>query len=184
LGWAIMTPMFTACRKFGPQFRESWSRYIEWSGFRHINELVSTDSILCPSLIDSLIDADWEFNIHEDNRVFFFRDYEYLKRRINYDSSRQNLLAISERPAFAPEPIEGFAFCGYDILDSDGSISVLTNCGAFPSIYTADDLNQFGLITDLDRVTQIAELIRDTNASDHHCCDCRVLGIARYASAK
>ena len=179
-----MTPMFAACRKFDLRCGESWSRYIEWSGFRHINELVSTDSMLCPSLIDTLIEADWEFNIHADNRVYFFHDYEYLKRRISYDASRHNLLAITERPTQAPHPIDGFAFCGYDILDSDDSISVLTNCGAFPSIYTADDLNQFGLITDLGRVTKIAETIRDTNAEDHHCCDCRVWGIARYANAK
>ncbi len=177
-------PMFTVCRKFDPRCGESWSRYIEWSGFHHLRELVSADSILCPSCVDQLKDEDWEFNIHADNRLHFFRDYEYLKRRIAYDASLHNLLAIFERPARAPEPIEGFTFCGYDILDSDDSISVLTNCGAFPSIYTADDLNPYGLITELDRVTKIAEAIRDTNADDHHCYDCRVWGIARYANIK
>ena len=103
---AIMTPMFAACQKFDPRCGDSWSRYIEWSGFRHIDELVSTDSMLCPSLIDTLIDADWEFNVHADNRVYFFHDYEYLKRRISYDASRHNLLAISEHPTQAPDPIE------------------------------------------------------------------------------
>ena len=179
-----MTPMFAACRKFDPRCGDSWWRYIEWSGFRHIEELVSTDSMLCPSLIEALVEADWEFNIHADNRVYFFHNYDYLKRRISYDASRHNLLAITERPTQTPDPIPGFTFCGYDILDSDDSISVLTNCGAFPSIYTADDLNCFGLIADLDRVTKFAETIRETNSDDHHCCDCRVWAIARYSNAK
>ena len=175
-----MPPMFTACQKFDSQFGDSWSRYIEWSGFHHIDELVSTDSILCPSLIDNLVDVDWKFNIPADNLVYFFRDYEYLKQRVSYDPARHNLLAVTVRPAQTPGVIDGFEFCGYDILDSHDSISVLTNCGAFPSIYTAGDLNRFGLVTDLGRVTQIAEKIREANPDDHHCCDCRVWGIARY----
>lgn len=179
-----MPPMFTACQKFNPQCGDSWSGYIEWSGFSHIDELVSTDSILCPSLIENLVDEDWNFNIPEDNLAYFFRDYEYLKQRISYDPARHNLLAITIRPTQTPDSIDGFEFCGYDILDSDDSISVLTNCGQFPSIYSADDLNRFGLVTDLDRVMKISETIRATNADDHHCCDCRVWGIARYTDAK
>jgi hypothetical protein len=88
---------------------------------------------------------------------------------------------LTERPTHVPEPIDGFVFCGYDILDSGDSYSVLVNCGAFPSIYTADDLNQLGLVDDLDRVTQIAETIRDAHPDDAHCWDCHVVGIARYA---
>ena len=175
-----MPPMFTVCRKFDSQCGDSWSRYIEWSGFHHIDELVSTDSILCPSLVDE----DWKFNIPADNLVYFFRDYEYLKQRVSYDPARHNLLAVTVRPAQPPDIIHGFEFCGYDIMDSHDSISVLTNCGAFPSIYSADDLNRFGLVTDLERVTKIAEAIRAANADDPHCRDCRVWGIARYTDAK
>jgi hypothetical protein len=175
-----MIPVFAACQKFDPNCGDSWSSYIEWSGFHHIQEIVSTDTMLCPSLIDTLIDEDWNFNIRADNRFHFFHDYEYLKRRIKYDSSRHNILALTKHPIHVPAPINGFMFCGYDILDSDDSISILVNCGTFPSIYTADDLNQFGLVNNLERITQIAETIRDIYPNDHHCCSCRVVGIARY----
>ena len=178
-----MIPIFIACQKFDPSCGNSWSSYIEWSGFRHIQEIVSSDIILCPSLIDTLIDEDWNFNVHADNRLHFFYDYEYLKRRIGYDSSRHNILSLTERPTHIPTPIDGFTLCGYDILDSDNSISVLLNCGTFPSIYTAHDLNQLGLVDDLDRATKIAETIRDNHPDDHHCRDCHVFGIARYAVA-
>lgn len=175
-----MISLFVACHKFDPSCGDSWSNYIESSGFQHIQEIVSTDIMLCPSLIDTLIYEDWNFNIHADYRTHFFYDYQYLKRRIEYDSSRHNILALTERPTQNPTPIDGFEFCGYDILDSGDSYSVLVNCGGFPSIYTADDLNQLGLVDDLDRVTKIAETIRDAHPNDDHCWDCRVLGIARY----
>ena len=177
-----MTPIFLACQKFDPSCGDSWSSYIEWSGLYHIQEVVSIDKILCPSLIDTLVDEDWDFNIHADNRLHCFHNYEYLKRRIRYDSSRHNILAVTERPNHVPTPIDGFALCGYDIVDSDHSISVLLNCRIFPPIYTAADLNQLGLVDDLDRITKIAETIRDTHPDDHHCCNCQVLGIARYTS--
>ena len=176
-----MIPMFVACRKFGPQSGDSWSRYIEWSGFHHIDELVSTDSMLCPIVLDSLIDADWDYNIHADNYVYFFHDYEYLKRRINYAPSQHNLLAITARPVQPPNRIRGFTHCGYDILDSFESISVLTNCGGFPESYTERDINRLGLVTELDRANEIADTIREAHHKDPHCCDCDVWGIARYS---
>lgn len=178
-----MFPVFVACQKFDPSCGDSWSSYIEWLGFYQIQEIVSTDVMLCPSLIDTLIDEDWNFNIHADNCLHFFHDYEYLKHRIGYDSSRHKILALTERPTHVSAPIDGFTFCGYDILDSDNSISVLVNCGAFPSIYTPNDLNQLVLVDDLSRVRKIAEAIRDNYPDDHHCCDCRVFGIACYTIA-
>ncbi len=178
----VMSPIFAACQKFDARSGDSWLRYIDRSGFIHIDEIVSVDTMLCPSLIDELVDDDWKYNIHADFRAFFFYNYNYLKRRVKYDSSRHNILALTEQPTANVSPLDGFTFCGYDILDGYDSISVLTNCGEHPSIFSAADINRFGLINDLDRVTDIAEKIRGTNPDDDHCCDCRVWGLARYVN--
>jgi hypothetical protein len=175
-----MATIFAACKKFDPHCGNRWSDYLDWSGFHHLQELVSIDTILCPSLIEELIDEDWNFNIHADFRTDFFHDHEYLRRRVNYDSSRHNILALTEHPTHTPVLPDGFSHCGYDILDEWISNSVLTNCGEFSSIYTADDLNHFGLVDDLSRVKRIAKTIRKAHPNDDHCCDCRVWGIARY----
>ncbi len=121
-----MSPIFVACQKFDLSCGDAWSSYIEWSGFRHLQEVISSDLILCPALIDSIIDEDWNFNIHANNRLHCFHDYKYLKRRIGYDSSRHNILALTEQPTHTPPPIDGFTFCGYDILDSDSTIGSLS----------------------------------------------------------
>ena len=40
-----------------------------------------------------------------------------------------------------------------------------------------------GLVSDLDRVTTIAENIRETNSDDYHYCDCRKWGIVAYGES-
>jgi hypothetical protein len=172
--------MFAAHFKFGPASGDSWTSYIEWSGLTHISEIVSTGEILCPTVIEQLIDEDWKHNIHEDYKVFFFRDFEYLKSRVGYDPTRHNLLAITERPTSDPCRLDGFEFCGYDILDSYDSVSVLTDCGGFPEIFNATEVNRFGLLGDLSRANEIAADIRAANPDDAHCFDCRVWSLSRY----
>jgi hypothetical protein len=53
-----MSPIFVACQKFDSSCGDAWSSYIDWSSFGHLQEVVSTDIMLCPSLIDTLIDED------------------------------------------------------------------------------------------------------------------------------
>jgi hypothetical protein len=175
--------MFGAHKRFDPSCGESWTSYIEWSGFQHINELVSTDEILCPSVLDELIDEDWHHNIHADFKIFFFRDFEYLKRRIDFDPARHNILSIIERPDSAIKADAGFEYCGYDILDSYDSVSVLTNCGGFPGIFKASDVNQYGLLDDLSRALVIAAQLREAEPDDPHCGDCRVWSLCRFVGS-
>lgn len=58
--------VFAAHERFDPSRGESWSNYIRWSGFHHISELVSTDVMLCPSVLEELTAEDWRYNIHAD----------------------------------------------------------------------------------------------------------------------
>ena len=171
--------MFAAHYRFEPSCGESWSDYIKWSGFHHISELVSTDEMLCPSVLKELIDEDWQYNIHADGKTYCFRDCEYLKHRIEFDPSRHNLLSLIERPDSPTVAPIGFEFCGYDILDSYDSVSVLTNCGGFPSIFQVSEVNRYGLLDDLLRALEIAEKVRHAEPEDPHCGDCRVWSVCR-----
>lgn len=181
-----MTPIFAACQRFDSQRGDAWTRYVEWSGYAHLSEVVSIDTILCPSLIDALIDEDWNFNVHANHRVHCFRDYEYLKRRIAYDAAQHNLLALIEAPdrqlSVSDAWPSAFNFCGYDILDVDNSISLLLNCGAFPSVFGPEDVNQFGLLDQFPRAVEIARSLRQLFPDDFHCGNCRIWAIARYTS--
>ena len=176
--------IFSAHMRFDPSCGERWTSYIQWSGYHQLSELVSIDDMLCPRILEELIDDDWQFNIHADFKTYFFTDVEYLKRRIGYDPARHNLLSLVERPDVPTVPQTNFELCGYDILDSYDDVSVLTNCGGFPSIFDASEVNHYGLLDSLTRALDVAAKLRDAEPNDPHCGDCRVWSICRYAGAE
>jgi hypothetical protein len=175
---------FTARSRFSPETNpDGWKSYQDFSGFHHIDELVSADSILCSDLIDEILAEDWQHNVQADHRVTWFTDVDYLKQRIHFDSQRQNILALFERPETPMSSVPtDFEPCGFDILDSYDSISVLTNCGPFRGIFAASEVNRLGLLSDLDRADDVAKFLRLKFPNEDHCRDCRVWRIARYAS--
>ena len=146
-----------------------------------IVNLQGDEPLLPTEVIDELIDEDWQHNVHADDMLYFFTDYQYLLTRIQFDPAKHNILELTKKPDSNVVPTDAFRFCGYDIMDSDDSISVLLNCGSFPNIITSNDTNLVGLIDKLDDANRIAENIRRVNPDAPHCQDCRVWGIARYA---
>ena len=175
-------PIYSAQERFTPS-DESWAKYIEWSGRTSATEIITFDGMLCSSVIDDLTDEDWQHNIQADNMVYFFAGYDYLIKRICFDARKHNILELTKCPDAHVKPTDSFVFCGYDIMDSDDSISVLLNCGSFPDIFSPEQTNLFGLIDNLDHANRIAENIRIGNPDEHHCRDCRVWGIAKYKNA-
>jgi hypothetical protein len=173
-------PIFYSINKrFGSFCGDSWQTYVAWRGISQVQETVTTDLMLCSSVLADLIDLDWTYNIHENYRTHLFHDADYLSQRVNFDPAIHNLLAIAPNPSSATQIPDHFVFCGYDILDSQDSISVLLNCGSFPSIFTDSELNPFGLLSDRDRVYEIANAIQIAYPEEAHCCDCRVWLISR-----
>ena len=171
--------LFTARQRFVPCQTNNWSSYIKFSGFTHITEVITLDSILCPDLIDDLTDEDWAHNVQADYRITWFTNRTYLRQRINWRVGQDQLLAILEQPIHISEVPPTFQFCGFDILDGDDSNSVLTNCGKFPGIFNPSDVNTFGLLSDLDHANTIAAQIRADFPDEPHCHNCRVWQIAR-----
>ena len=162
---------------------EGWVNCIEWSGRANACEIITFDGMLCPSPIDDLTAEDWSHNLHTDNSYHLFRDYKYLLGRIDFDICTHNVLELTAQPQIGVIPSPSFQFCGYDIMDSDDSVSVLLNCGAFPDIFSPLNTNSFGLVPGLDEALRIANDIREANPDEHHCRKCRVWGISRYINA-
>lgn len=170
---------FTARRRFTPDQIQLWNSYLKFSGFTHISELVSLDSILCPELIENLIDNDWAYNVQADYRITWFTNLAYLRQRIRWHIGQDQILAILENPTHNHPIPERFEFCGFDLLDDQDNNSVLTNCGQFPSIFSPADVNNFGLLANLETANTIAANIRAEFPDEPHCRNCRVWQIAR-----
>lgn len=171
--------LFTARQRFTPSQIEHWHSYIQFSGFTHITEVVTLDSILCPDLIEDLIDEDWSHNVQADYRITWFTNFVYLRQRLTWRTGQDQILAILEKPSQFCEVPLAFEFCGFDILDDHDSNSILTNCGRFPGTFSPSDVNTFGLLPDLGHANAIAAKIRSDFPDEPHCHNCRVWQVAR-----
>jgi hypothetical protein len=157
-----------------------WQKYLSWYGHENIEEVVTLDQILCPNLVERLNDEDWNHNVQADYRTYFFRNVEYLIKRVSYIPANHQILLLTETPTQPMVPTNGYEIIGYDIVDVFCSTSVITNCGGFASVFGRQDLNQFGIVSDLTNANRIASELRRSYAFDQHCSNCIVWGIQRY----
>ena len=143
---------YVAVRKFDPVMGREWNEYIQWVDLSTLEEIISIDNILCPTVTGELTDEDWHHNVHEDYQCWMFRDLRYLLRRIgDADLKRTNVLALLENPSIRDvqsivDP--RFEFKGYDLMEWAGGVSVLVNC-AWKEV--RHELSSVGLIDNLDR---------------------------------
>ncbi len=170
--------IYTLRERFTPTSSDGWCSYLSFSGFAHINELVTLDSMMCPNLVTELLDEDWNHNIHEDFRINLFRDLDYLMDRQPLDPIRHQVLAALERPDGSEEVPVGFTRCGFDIMDSYVGNSTLTNCGPSPTFHPST-VNHWGLLDDSKRACRIRDNMRKLKPDDAHLGNCEVWLVAR-----
>ena len=53
-----MQPLFVAKRPFDPSAGEAWDRFVAWSGLTQLKEVVTLDTMLCPTLPEELTPAE------------------------------------------------------------------------------------------------------------------------------
>jgi hypothetical protein len=169
-----MEVWFAAVEPFGPQCGESWDKYVEFSHLTQLREVVSLDDSLCPCVIKELTDEDWEFNVAQDYVCFYFRDLDYLIKRIGR-SGIVNILPVVRDPQGECKDYlrdERFEFMGYDLIEVNGGTSALTNCGGFDRAFRSEELSGAGLITSFERAHEVQRLLRENYPAEPHAnCD-------------
>jgi hypothetical protein len=173
-GW-----LFTLRERFTREHANRWHAYLKFSGFTHIDELVTLDSMMCPDVITDLRDEDWNHNVHEDFRTDLFWDPDYLMKRQPLDAKRHQLLAVLELPNGTEDPPSGFTDCGFDIMDSYFGNSTLTNCGPIPDAFDPSDVNRSGLLPNVETAYVVRDAMRRLQPDDPHLGDCEVWRVAR-----
>ena len=178
-----MTPWFIATEPFGPNDGFRWSTYIAWSGLTQLDELVSLDGMLCPSVLHGdIADDDWPHIVNEDFMLNFFVDLDYLKRR-TVAIERTNLLSVFRNPDAQPvPPSPAWQFLGYDLVDTRGTASALTNCGGFPDVFANAELNAKGLLPTRERAVRAQAALLSRHEGHGHE-NCHVWAIFRATAA-
>jgi hypothetical protein len=172
--------LFIASQRFDPIETEKWAGYIAWAKIPGLVEVVSLDALLCPYVITEFLDEEWTHIVNEDFRLNYFRDFDYLMRRLP-NTGRLNILGLYRNPEthYATAPAVGnFTFAGYDLIEEMTMISALTNCGGFPDVFSNDELNQVGLISQFVRAAEVQRNLRLRHPDEHHA-NCELYAIWR-----
>ena len=170
---------YKAVEKFGPYNGETWANYTEWSKLFHLEEVISMDPLLCPSVTDYDYEKDSEYIIWEDDGPNGYNSLQYLKEKIiEANPTDYRVLAVVKEPFNECEKVQlpNFNFVGYDLIETQGYISALTNCGGFDETFLPADLNKYGLIQTYQKAYTIKEELLKNNPNQEHA-ECYVWAI-------
>ena len=109
-----MQPWYIATETFTPR-HEGWATYIAWCGLTQLDEVVSLDPMLCPSLLPDVKTEYWPHIVNEDFMLNFFVDFEFLLGELT-DGVERNLLCVFRNPASEP-PLPASSL-NFEILDT------------------------------------------------------------------
>lgn len=178
--------LYAAVEPFDRYAGERWTRYAAWLGKPALQEVITLDGMLCPSLVSELKKEDWNHNVNANCLLELFHDFDYLKARTS-DSSRRNLLAVVANPA--PEQMTqihpaSFEFAGYDMVDMEMGVSSILNCGGYPEVFSVDELSsETGLLQNYARGCEIRDTLRERYPNDDHA-QCRLWAIWRWVETE
>jgi hypothetical protein len=174
-----MIPGFIATQPFTPEDGDRWLDYLRWSGLMQLQEVVSLDGMLCPTLLPEIKDEYWPHMVQEDFMLNYFLDFDYLMTQVAA-IEKKNVLCVFRNPPERPQapPVAQFRFLGYDLVDVQGMASALTNCGGFPDVFANSELSSVGLLPDLERSIEVQAKLRSVHPGEHHA-DCHVWAIFR-----
>jgi hypothetical protein len=174
-----MIPWFVATEKFDKS-DGNWAKYIAWSGLEQLDEIISLDSSLCPTVLPDIKTEYWDRIVNEDFMLHFFTDLDYLRAE-TASFLRKNLLCVFRNPIAHPAAAqvpEGFEFIGYDLVEKDSGMSALTNCGGFPKAFSNSELSEKGLLRTHERGRTVQDALVQEYPTEHHA-DCHLWAIFR-----
>jgi len=142
-----------------------------------LDELISLDSILCPSVFKKVEDHFWPHIAKEAFYSDYFTDLEVLRSQL-VEKSGYRILRVVRNPAETQtlSPVlSGFELVGFDLVEAGSGVSALNNCGGWPELNNAE-LNKFGLVDDFERALNLQEILLLKHPEEHHA-DCDVWAI-------
>lgn len=175
-----MQPWYIATQRFTPRRGEPWQKYVAWSGLTQLDEVVSLDRMLCPTVLPDIRDEYWPYIVKADFMLNFFIDLKFLLAQLS-GIGEHNLLCVYRNPATPPPPCIGslrFEFLGYDLVDVEASVSALTNCGGFPDVFDNGELSSKGLLVSHSRALQVQSELRVRHPDEHHA-NCHLWAVCR-----
>jgi hypothetical protein len=166
-----MNPMlYTIVQSFGPDDGDKWSDYCQWRGFT-FDRFDSIDGILRYNLLESPADDDWPYIVKEDFMLHFITDLKHAFRKLAQIGKGEIVgVKLDDHDPENPN------FSGYDILDGDFDVSLLTNWGNDIAMVN-DSIALNGLVADFDQVKMIQQYLLSNYGDDPHVKGSRIISL-------
>ena len=165
--------------KFSPLDEERWQSYLKSRGL-DLTCFDSVDSILRPDLFDPRSHEDWANCVNENYKLNLITNSNYARKILpRYHNADLVGVEIELDEAYMPKD----GLLGYDIIDVECSISVITNWGTDkenlinPHFLINPHLMANGLIGNLPQALHICDLLRQTFPNDPHVKECEVWAV-------
>ena len=159
--------------QFGPNDGEKWTGYINWRGLA-LESFDSVDSLLRPDLFIPKSNSDWENCVNEDFKLSLITNSQYAESII---PSYKNAILIGVETDIGERYETKESFLGFDIIDEQCSISLLTNWGTDDENIMNPHIENNGLVKDLKQAINIKNILRNTFSEDAHAEFCEVWAI-------
>jgi hypothetical protein len=166
-------PWFLATRSFSPRDGIKWQEYVAWSQLAHLDEVVSLDHMLCPTILPDVKDEYWPHIVNEDFLLNFFVNLDFLLQQVATAADKNLLCVIREPDADAQSPVDPrFTPIGFDLVETHTMTSALVNCGGFPRAFQNSELTSNGLLPSLTRAREVQLALRNEYPEEPHAqCD-------------
>ncbi|UFH56370.1 hypothetical protein [Spirosoma sp. KNUC1025] len=178
-----MTFLYTALGVFDKTTSSNWDNYMKWIKLPHVTEVVSLDGMLNEPLVEpdySQAD-DWNY-IYCTERWetgFFTSEAYVLRKRKNVDTFNLLSLVISPDQDCKSVVVDNYEFMGYELLDNEFGVSVLTNCDGFNEPILPTDINKYGLVDEYLTAYEIKKRLLANNPTHPHA-DTLVIAVWRH----
>lgn len=161
---------YTIVESFSPTNGDKWTNYCAWRGI-HFERFHSIDGHLRPNLFTQLADEDWAHIVNADYMLHFITDRDYAIKKQS-EIGRGELVGV----AFDQHDENAVDFLGFDLIDADLSVSLLTNWGNDVDIINCS-ISANGLVRSSSAIKNIqCELLRSFG-SDPHVEGCKIVSI-------
>ncbi len=151
-----MKPIYYVCKRFFPD-----KQYHDFNVFGKFKEIVTRDYLLC---------VRNRTNPHSSYEMCLSSNIEDIKK-FNFWKNEQVIKCLDiSKGEGSLDSESSFEFCGYDIVDEQDDISLITNCGIKVDFPTTDLFTDFGLINTFENAKSFLDkyCIADKMSKQEH----------------
>ncbi len=136
--------------------------------------MIQWTPILRPNLFEPKSDEDWRNCLNEDYKFNLITNFDYAKAIL---ARSDNAVLVGIEMELEEGYVPKVGLLGFDIIDSYGDISLVTNWGNDTEGIINNYVMPNGLIGHLTQALQIRDFLRKEFSEDSHPQNCQVWAI-------